>query len=438
MSPQQIAAMALAARRAAGTIQRYYRGYKARKTYRTKKKPTQKKAGTNAGLPKYKIGSSSGMYGKKGKKPKRILGVQWKESDFWEPDQTEVCYWGAGYGTSRTSYITLLMMHYVQDIAKRRGITIDNWNGLIQTPHGSTGTGSDGQILDWMRVELSYVRNEDNNYSYQSNSVGVSSTTTFKQLAESLRTSVITYARDGYYLTTLKGVDLDDRYFYYRNRVDEDMVTYTTTFYCKMQNVTPSDDSTTGASTINDVNANPIRGKIYDFSDNRPKLAPAFAHTLKSEAGFESMPAICQDETGERQVNVFALRNGGVISGQLHNAFRLPPNGAAVFKNCTGVKDVSIPAGGFYTVKRTRKHSGKLRRVLIEMVHMTDHSPDAGRYYITGKPTSNLQSFMIGLRPTIKSQENESVKLVINKDTNINVSIKRTKVPNAPAYVNVT
>jgi len=437
LSPQQLAAMALAARRAAGTIQRYYRGYKARKSVRPKKR-TQKTAGTNAGLPKYKIGSSSGVFGKKGKKPTPIKGVKWKESDYWEPTGTETCYWGAAIGTSRVSYCTLLCMHYIQEIYRRIGLDIADWNAKVNHPTpadlsaASSGAGGTTPVKN---LQLTYVRQlaEGGNQQQLQTIADFSNTQSFYDIAVLMRTSVSTFARDGYYLTGIKAVDADNRAFYYRNRVDEDMVTYTVTTYCKMQNVTPTDDTEGGGSTT-DINANPIRGKVYDFSDSRPQLSYTYETQANQISGFTNISRIQNDDEVTRDVETQYLRNGAVATGQLAQAFRLPPNGAAVFKNCTGVKDVSIPAGGFYTIKRTKKETGKLRRVLRELFFPQTFANAAN----VPRRTYNMASFMVGLRPTIKSADNEAVKLVVNKDTMMKVSVRRAKVPNAPAFVNVT
>lgn len=425
MSPQQLAAMALAARKAAGTIQRYYRGYKARKATRTKRKTFKRQP--ISGLPKARIGAFRGSFGKKGPKPKPVKGVQMKTNYMSTVSQTTTAYYGSPIA-NREDVLLTYCMFLAQRIAKRSGAVISSWTSLL------TWTGHNDGRLSKVLLKFSKTHPDGTSGTADANIVPASNWT-WQTLAVSLRNSMVGRAKEGYYPFTMKCFDTDSDVFYEHNRLDQDVVTCHMTMVSKLQNVTPADDGTD--MNINAADANPLMGRVYDFSHSAPRLAEGFQREMEAVVDgqgdnvFGGIGEISNVRTDVRQFDTTKLRN--YKTALLTNAFVQPPRGAAVFSNCIGAKDIKMPPGGFYTVYRKKKIVASVKRFIAGCVDFEDGSPyNPGIMNIN--PANVTTSFMVGLRPQIRTTINEVVKIATQTDGVITTSVKRAFSKNAPVY----
>lgn len=433
MSPQDLAAMALIANKAAGTIQKAYRGHKAKK-----QAGKQRKAATTkrAGYPTARVGAQSRVFGKKGPKPKRIMGVKWHSDTNYQVEGSKACYFGATYTITRFEMLKHLCMVITQDVAKRSGLVLSAWEALMPNYLQGGSHISDGRLK---AIQIRYRRErEDTLDEFDSTKHTTTAGETYNAFATTIANQMKTKIMDGYYPFEYQLIEQDaggvDRAYYIHNRLDEDMVDMYVSMNCKLQNITPASgpaDSTT-ATNIDDIAANPLSGVIYDFQHEAPRLASGYEDAVSQGTGssFSAISKIGQMGENDEQYYVQALRVNETPANALQRSFQQPPGGAAVFANCIGSKRVSMPPGGFFSVKRNFKVRCSFKRFLAGL-----YSNKGG--VLTEKISRPIvrKGFMIGLEPTVRTTADEVVKLNVNKDTTHVLKMTRAKSPNAPAYV---
>ena len=436
LSPQQMAAMALMSSKAAGTIQKAYRRYRARKQTQGKRR----KAATTkrAGYPIARVGAQTRVFGKKGPKPKPIIGVKWKSDTNYQVQGSKACYFGATYTINRFDMLKHLAMVITQDIAKRSGLVLSAWEALMPNYLQGGSHVADGRLK---AVRIRYRRErEDTNDEFTSTLHTSALLETYNAFATSLATQMRLKVVDGYYPFEYQLIEQDDggadRAYYIHNRLDEDMVDMYVTMNCKLQNITPASvpdgQTSTSVNNIDDIAANPLSGIIYDFQHEAPRLASGYEDAVSQGPGsdFSAISKIGQLDDDDEQYYVQALRVNENPTSELQRSFQQPPGGAAVFANCIGSKRVSMPPGGFFSVKRNFQVRCSFKRFLAGLF-----SNKGG--VLTEKISRPIvrKGFMIGVEPTVRTTVNEVVKLNVNKDTTHVLKMTRAKSPNAPAYV---
>lgn len=440
MSPQDLAAMALIANRAAGTIQKAYRGHKERKKQagKQRKKATTKRTG----YPTARVGAQTRVFGKKGPKPKRIIGVKWKSDTNYQVEGSKACYFGATYTITRFEMLKHFTMVMTQDIAKRSGLVLSAWEALMPNYLQGGSHIADGRLK---ACQIRYRRErEDSIDEFTSTKHTTTAGETYNAFATALANDIKAKVVDGYYPFEYQLIEQSyssgaaaDRAYYIHNRLDEDMVDMYVTMNCKLQNVTPASvpaGESAGASVMNidDIAANPLSGVIYDFQHEAPRLASGYEDAVSQGTGssFSAISKIGQMGDNDEQYYVRALRVNEIAANELQRSFQQPPGGAAVFANCIGSKRVSLPPGGFFSIKRNFKVRCSVKRFLAGLF-----SNKGG--VLTEKISRAIvrKGFMVGLEPTVRTTAAEVVKLNVNKDTTHVMRMTRAKMPNAPAYV---
>lgn len=383
-------------------------------------------------LPKARIGASKGTFGKKGKKPKPITGVVFKETVDASVDQAMTAYWGTTYGSNRSNTLYALALHYCQFIARRLGTHIGSWTALV--PHIGAQAPRKSH-LKFIKLRFMKDNTDANNATFDADYTFVPGNT-WSSLATWISGQFASAIDTGYYPMEMHMYDQDSYAFDRHTRMDQDMVTLHQTSYVRIQNITPADDGSN--KDVNAVDANPLMGRVYDFDHVTPRLSTALIEALKNITGFSDISKVSNLSLAERHIKTNYLRNSALNTGTLANVFRLPPNGASVFTNCSGAKDVVMPPGGFYTVKRSMKTVASLKRIIFGITSFSgDVAGGAASPYYSGNVPIVQKSFMVALRPQVRTGLNEAVKLAINKDTVIKVSVRRAKTPNTPVYNNV-
>jgi hypothetical protein len=432
MTPGLLAGLAALRRtRAATRIQRAFR------SRFSKKAAASKKAKANSSLPKYRIGRQMGTFGKKGPKPKPLVGATLRTNHDFEPVGSEVCYFGSTIAPPRDHVMFLVAQHIVMDIYKRSGMNVAAWTG--PTKSRSIAGGDNGRLK---KIRFEFNREDQNGEvttSFADIVIGTTVGETPADLAGDIRTAIRDKAILGYYCSGYKLFDFDDSCYYRRDDFGDDIITLYFTTKARIQNITPTDDHNASAngvpSNINDVGANPLRGRVYDFAHGGPRLKDEYQRSVSDVAGFAEIAEVSRCTNSSTQTHFVKLREDstGPEEGRLARAFRQPPNGAAVFKNCIGAKPVNMPPGGFYTLMRTQTVKASFRRLTFG-IYEVDTVGTAVNVRPQNPPIV-MKAFALGLAPTVRHENLEVVKLVVNIDRTAKCTIKRRKIPNAPAYV---
>lgn len=426
-NPMDVAGIYATLDTAAKAIQRQYRSYKARKSA----PPPAKKPGKvfRGAVPKSRVGRASGTFGKKGSKPKPLSGVTFRSNYAHSTEQNNVAYYGLPIAR-KTDTIYAYCMYLVQLIAKVDRNILSAWQAKVI----HTGFGS-GRLkeLHWYFVK----RNPDGTEQNATEILAPSTTLpapnpneTYGAFAGRLRDVLITRAENGWFPRRFRLFNAEGDAYYDHNRQDEDMISVSFTMLLKVQNTTPAQD---GNDNINAIDANPLMGKIYDFAHAAPRLSEAYTAEMNDYTEFANIGTIAKMTNDQYGIETKSLRAGDVITGGLARAFKMPPHGAAVFADCIGSKDVKMPPGGFYTVKRTHSVKCNLKRFLRGTIDVSDPTPASSGVELI-RPPRVLTSCMFGLRPMLRTVVNEQVKLAMNMENVIKLHVRRTRSPNAPVY----
>lgn len=431
MTPGLLGALAAFRRsRAATRIQRAFRG--------RNKAAVSKKRKVNAALPKYRIGKQMGTFGKKGAKPKPLAGATLRTNTDFTPDGTEVCYWGTTIAPPRNHIMFLVAQYIVMDVYKRSGLNVAAWTGPTQSRNNAT-PNDNGRLKSFV---MDFTREDQNGAStYTSSTIDISTTVaqTPEAFAGRIRNEIRAQAILGFYCHSYRCIDFDNSAYYRRDDFGDDIVTLYFTTKARLQNVTPTDNHNAAAngipSSVNDVAANPLMGRIFDFQHGAPRLKDEYERMQSTVPGHAEIAKVSVCDNTTQQINVGALREDATGSdpGRLARTFRQPPNGAAVFKNVIGAKNVSMPPGGYQTIMRTQTIKASVRRLTFGIFEV-DTVGTAANVRDYHAPVV-MKSFMVALKPTMRHESDELVKLVVNVDRTAKCTIKRRKYPNAPAYV---
>lgn len=417
----------------------------------TVKKPAAKKKAPVRGAPIVRVGKSMGVFGKKGPKPKPMRGVTLRIDETLDAystgnQQVGTCYFGARYGASSADILRTICMQIVQDIMKINGTTISTWDGQIPQDNDP---GSHIQNNRFKTVQFQYYRTQKDgdNSKVVGAAIDVASDATYMGLAMVIRAQLREKAQEGYIPFEMVLADHDGKAYRQFNKMDELMVTLYMESHHKIQNLTAATAvSTGGAQTdVNAIDANPVQGRIYDFAHQTPRLSRAFVSQASQITGYQDIGKLSSSDAsaannnwGGSYIDTLWLRSHGAAeptaSDTLYRTFLQPPQGAAVFSNCVGAKNVSMPPGGFYTVKRSHKVKASLKRILMSIVPI---DPDI----VTSMELKGVASvpvvhkcFMLGVEPSVRTSPTEKVSLIVNREVTVKVSFKYAKLRNSPAY----
>ena len=415
-------------------IQRAFRAKRAQRAAASAGR--RQKTYARAGFPKARIGRQMGTFGKPGGKPKPVVGVKQHIDTHYIRSGDNVCYFGASVASTRDEILRLFCMTLVQHIAKRSGLVVSSWEALMPNYLQGAQHIEDGRLKG---ITIRFRRENENGIDEFSHIQTNSSTgTTYISFADSIASVIKTQAEDGYYPFEYQLVEVQgdgEQSYYIHNRFDEDIVHFSVNMLAKIQNVTPADVD--NGMNMNDINANPLTGFLYDFKHETPRLAAAYEDGASGVAGspFSAISKIGQQADGSETVYVNALRVNENPVGSLENSFQQPPPGAAVFDNLEGSKRIAMPPGGFMTLKRNYVVKANVKRFIAGLIKP---SPGGGVVLAQMNLPILRKSFMVGLEPTMRTANNETVKINVNKETVQIMNFKRAQSPNSPAFVQVT
>ena len=423
-------------RKAASTIQKAFRKYKKRKA--VPRKSVTKRTKT-AAFPAYRIGPKLSRFGRKGKKVKPLKGTARTIEKTFVSDQPHTNYVGFRQFGSGTDILKTYCMNLVKDIFKMSGAPIDSWQGAVKA-HSYTGENNgklkkihfyfqkdtyDGSSRTSQTIEVPQIHSDQSAFSAE-------------DYAGLIRTMLIGKWNDGYLpsafaLVEKQGDLSQERIFYSHESWGEDIVEFSASTYVNVQNVTPADGPGDGTN-INDINANPLVGKIYDFKHSYVKFREEYAREVKRIPGWDPLP-MQESHTGADMIDTKYLRKSltpdGTVRGDLLTAFLKPPRGAAVFDNIDGVKSVSLPPGGYQYMKRSITIKANTRRFLYACFGEVLPAADSTK---SVKPPIINKAILVAFEPAVRSTTNESTKVIFNRKIHHRLSVKKKRPSNVPRH----
>lgn len=421
-------------RAAAKKIQAAYRKYKKTKTTGTKKRPFKDAARPKAGrFPNARIGRQMGVYGKPGKLPAQLGTVRRTLDKSLTSTQQDVNYVGFQCFGSTKEILETFSAQVWKDIFQRAGSPLSSWQGRVR---------SDAHVTPAYSNRLASVT-----FYFQRDSVGdvarttwqytFATTDTTNSLIDDLTSQIFSQYNNGYLPRAYSLEDASGTPFVTHETWGEDVVTWNAEAQIKVQNVTPS---VGGSTDINDVNANPLQGKVYDFRNSYAKFVPDYLQMIEATnvITWGGLKDFQDMGYADDLLRTEKLRHSGLYANELVDALQSPPRGPAVFQNLEGVKNVQLPPGGFQVVKRSIKSTCTVTRFIWGVFNV--YLPDDNSSYVKPnmvKPIVN-KVIMMGLEPTVRSVTDELVKVIVNRKIQHSISIKKKRPSNLPVKVDVS
>lgn len=255
-------------------------------------------------------------------------------------------------------------------------------------------------------------------------SVNVPIGTKLSELATNLKNSITTQQGNGRWpctllLTKVTKINLaeEERYAYYD--LSNVMLHFNALVKYKYQNITPS-TGVEGESSINDVSANPLSGRVYQFKGPAPRLRATVKdaevnYPLDDLAKIEDITA----DSGQGTLACEAFRAGALYGGALKPGFHQPFRGVGVFTNITHEDKVYMPPGGYKQMIKKTAAKMSFKRFVVATV-LRPGVGSAGSY--TGLGANQIRVNRLGtctmwaMEPTVRTDSNETVKLIVNRE----------------------
>lgn len=244
-------------------------------------------------------------------------------------------------------------------------------------------------------------------------------TTTLAGLCTAIQTSIETRVDGAFWpvqLTLLKvgAVDYDIFCMYDLTNV---MIHFAAMQKYKYQNITPATGAV-GSSNINDVQANPLSGRIYQFKHPVPKLRALVKENDEKDFPLDNLAKI-EDLVASSAEGVLAceaFRTGTLYSGALKLGFRQPFKAVAVFDNCSHEDKVYMPPGGYkQLIKKTSVVMNFKRFVIATGVKVSGGAQWTGLNNET-RVSRIGTSTLWGLEPAVRTSSSETTKVIVNRE----------------------
>lgn len=269
---------------------------------------------------------------------------------------------------------------------------------------------------------------------------------TIAEMLETLRIQLMNAAIRGFYPTEIEFVKNDwtsptaeaPRMVLRDKLFGKTIVNYQTKGRYRFNNITTAGDGTGTNTDKHAIDANPVSGKIFNFRHQRPIFDPHYAEGLSDTQtlqGFKILGNFADEAEvigGNPAPQTTDPPQYNSASAFVH--LTAPPlRPRSVFKNCSKSGNVSIGPGAFKTYYTTFRRSTTLYKFMRDLVRVTYNQP--GQVYnATAALPPMGDSFMMCLRPTIKSAANEKVTIAYDYEYVHSCSLSHAKRPPLPTF----
>lgn len=357
----------------------------------------------------------------------------------------QVCYFGMK-SYDRTELFKVIAMHILQTILLRLGSEVTAHNSIPQcflnpdsadTLHSivwrfrrrsdAGGHEYDNRTVEWQpsteqNPEVDFFRNKS-----------------FKHVAQMLGDLLQDQAKEGAVLSgvLVRKADYDGQtgaarsdwgpLAFQMDDIELRRVSLTVRMRVKIQNITPGDGES-ATSNINDIRANALTGRCYDFKHPTPR----FRNKWLYEGGWNR-----DDGSTKREVSVLQntilddpaldtqylrefTENGTIRTfGSLITPFSKPPkNPSTIFQNLSASTPVDMKPGGFTSVNRLFSFNGNLRDLCLGVYGDRTVLPVVGTSTAFNETMNAVTGncTMLGLEQTMRLPTgNNLVKLLLNE-----------------------
>ena len=180
----------------------------------------------------------------------------------------------------------------------------------------------------------------------------------------------------------------------------------------KYQNVTPATD---GGTNLNDVTANPLSGRLYQFKHITPRLRKMVKEADEKDTPLDNLGKIEDIAVTEGILMCEAFRTTGLYSAALKLGFRQPPKGVSVFENCTHEDKLYMPPGGYKQLIKKTSVKMNFKRFVIATFFRT-----AGSEFVALGNEDRVSrigsSSLWALEPAVRTSANETTKIIVNRE----------------------
>lgn len=183
----------------------------------------------------------------------------------------------------------------------------------------------------------------------------------------------------------------------------------------KYQNVTPATD---GGTNLNDVQANPLSGRLYQFKNITPRLRAIVKEADEKDTPLDNLAKIEDIANTEGNLACEAFRTTSLYSAALKLGFRQPPKAVSIFSNCSHEDKVYMPPGGYkQLIKKTSVKMNFKRFVIACAVYSTPSVPERFIGLNNDTRVSRIgTSTMWALEPAVRTSASEQTKIIVNRE----------------------
>lgn len=456
----QAAARGFLARR---RLQRQRRGLMSPSDIRHRYKP--RAVPKRARYPIARIGSNMGSI-KKGKKPvPRKAGTVACHFDAnLYTRQKQTAYIGMYTAGSTDAILRCYAGALLRQVFSKAGFAPSSWEGDFKmSMNAPAGKDFENQQVRYLRVIFSKeygrpVSGIAKSTEYQSQDIDCNTAVSFEALTTQLMNEIRDHYNDGFLPCKWEAlsqpiVHNGGSFEYLQKNIvasninwGAEMVDFSSTNTIKFQNVTPAtglDDGSTGDRfNVNDVSANPIQGKLYDFKTDIPKLNANFLENIENTTdSYTQIGKFQAKSTSDYWAGVQYLRSGAAMSGSLLKAFAQPPSGPQVFRSLAGQKIVTMPPGGYKSIIRKANVKLNTRRFIRSLFSYEPDTTETTALFSPAMPAKSMfnKAIVLAVEPTLRTAagDEEEVHLAANQDIRMAISLRKAPTRALPTYNDV-
>lgn len=388
------------------------------------------KGATRAVMPKFRIGSLIGT--EKSKRPVSLkkldpLEIKLHTDSTSVVDQGGVAYFGFPDAGPQDEQLKQGCYALVNLFARRSGMKLSSINTTFESalpnpPSIYNKTRMSRIVIGWTRHDA------DGNGEYHWETYPTYNTDTIKSLATQIYSDIKAQAynpgsvdTDGKWPSIAHLQEADsgstvDHLTFATYDLTNVMTEFAVMRKYKWQNVTPAGENEPARVNLNDIQANPLSGKIYKFKGPTPLIRTMITEQLGTTL-HESIQAQGAAYPGDSYdyLRTEAFRDNS-FSNNLDVPFRQPFKANQFFKNALTEDKVYMPPGGYKQLIRKADVKMNFRRFCQATVYIQGDGL-AAQGYIPNKPAKIGTCTMWGLEPAVRTSQLEHVKIAVNMET---------------------